>query len=315
MKEAAFLTEYQNYLSLQLRLSALSIQTYLHEVTGFESFVVEGGKTLVTADSSDIMSYFARRQEQGIDQRTIAKGLSSLRSFFSFLTLEEYRLDNPAEKIESPGRFVSLPKVLSIEEVDTLLGSIDTSKAPGLRDRALFELIYSCGLRVSEAALMTFGNVYFKEDLLRVLGKRNKERVVPLGAQAKKWLVEYLSKARPLLVKQGIKDDRLFLSIRGAGMSRKGIWKRFHRYAAQCGFDVKVHTLRHSFATHLLQGGANLRVVQELLGHADITTTQIYTHIQNEDLKRTHHSFHPLNNGQIKAGDTYPAYTVEGGSR
>ncbi len=315
MKEAAFLKEYQSYLSLQLRLSTLSIQTYLHEVTEFGSFVEERNKTVVTADSSDIMSYFARRQEQGIDQRTIAKGLSSLRSFYSFLTLEEYRLDNPAEKIESPGRFVSLPKVLSVEEVDTLLGSIDTSTAPGLRDRALFELIYSCGLRISEAALMTFGNVYFKEDLLRVLGKRNKERVIPLGIQAKKWLSEYLSKARPRLVKQGKKDDRLFLSIRGAGMSRKGIWKRFHRYAVLCGLDVKVHTLRHSFATHLLQGWADLRVVQELLGHADITTTQIYTHIQNEDLKRTHHSYHPLNNGQVEAGDACSAYTVGRGRR
>ena len=315
MNKAAFLKEYQGYLSLQLRLSALSIQTYLQEITGFASFIEEKDKTFLNADPSDIMDYFSRRQEQGIDQRTITKGLSSIRSFFSFLSSEGYRRDNPAEKIESPGNFISLPKVLSPEEVDTLLASIDISTAPGLRDRALFELIYSCGLRISEAAMITYGNIYFKEDLIRVTGKRNKERVIPLGIQAKKWLKKYLSEARPRLKKPGRKDDRLFLSIRGIGISRKGIWKRFHRYAALCGFEAKVHTLRHSFATHLIQGGADLRVVQELLGHADITTTQIYTHIQNEDLKRTHHSFHPLNKRQVEAETRNSMYTVEGGRR
>ena len=313
MNKAAFFKEYQSYLSLQLRLSALSIQTYLQEITGFASVIEERDKTFLNADPSDIMDYFNRRQEQGIDQRTIAKGLSSIRSFFSFLSSEGYRRDNPAEKIEFPGKFVSLPKVLSPEEVDTLLASIDISTAAGLRDRALFELIYSCGLRISEAVMITYGNIYFKEDLIRVTGKRNKERIIPLGIQAKKWLKRYLSEARPRLKKQGRKDDRLFLSIRGTGISRKGIWKRFHRYVSLCGLEAKVHTLRHSFATHLIQGGADLRVVQELLGHADITTTQIYTHIQNEDLKRTHHSFHPLNNRQIKAETQNSMYTGEGG--
>ncbi len=315
MNSAAFLKEYQSYLLLQLRLSALSIQTYLQEVSFFLSYIEERDKTLLGADSSDIMGYFSWRQESGIDQRTIAKGLSSIRSFFTFLAVEGYRNDNPAERIESPGKFIALPEVLSADEVDILLGSIDTTTPVGLRDRALFELIYSCGLRISEAAAVTYGSVYFKEDLVRVMGKRKRERIVPLGAYARKWLLQYITEARPLLKKAGKRDDSLFLSIRGTGMSRKGIWKRFHHYALQCGFHVKVHTLRHSFATHLIQGGADLRVVQELLGHADITTTQIYTHVQNEDLKRTHHSFHPLSTGQIKAEMPVPLYGEEGGNK
>ncbi len=313
MDHSVLFREYTNYLNFELRLSELTVKTYLQEIFHFELFLTEREKTYFSASASDIMGYFARRQEMGIDQRTIAKGLSSVRSLFSFLIIEGYRNDNPVSMIESPSGAITLPGVLSVEEVDRLLSTIDVSTPVGLRDRALFECIYSCGLRISEAAMMTWGNLFIEEELLRIIGKRDKERVIPMGEQAIRWLRKYLSGGRPLLSKRGRKDDRIFLSIRGTGMSRKGIWKRFHFYSERCGLQAKVHTLRHSFATHLLQGGADLRVVQELLGHSDIATTQIYTHIQNEDLKLTHTSFHPLSNGQIEAGDQKSPYSSDGG--
>ncbi len=312
MNSTVLFHEYKNYLYLQLRLSALTIETYMQEVSGFVLFLREQKKTIFNVSPSDIIVYFSQRQEKGIDQRTIAKGLSVFRSLFSFMIAEGYRTDNPTIKIESPKSPLSLPEVLSPEEVDLFLESIDISTAVGLRDRALFELIYSCGLRISEASMITCGNIFFKEDILRVTGKRNKERVVPMGAQARLLLEKYMSEGRPSFIKRGKKDDRLFLSIRGSGMSRKGIWKRFQLYKQRCGIKAKVHTLRHSFATHLLQGGADLRVVQELLGHTDISTTQIYTHIQNEDLKRTHTACHPLSTGQVEAENAHTGYIRKG---
>ncbi len=313
MNQAALLQEYQNYLFLQLRLSSSTIDTYMQDVIRFELYLKEKSESLVGAKAADIIEFFASRQESGIDQRTIAKGLSSIRSFYSFLGSEGYIKESPTAKIESPRGAVPLPEVLSSEEIDDFLDVIDTSSSVGLRDRTMFELIYSCGLRISEAAGITCGNVFIKEELIRVTGKRNKERILPLGSQALEWLERYMEHGRPSLVRKGIKDSSLFLSIRGRGMSRKGIWKRFHAYAETAGLNAKVHTLRHSFATHLIQGGADLRIVQELLGHSDITTTQIYTHIGNEDLRRTHLEFHPLNRKDAESKQDPGKYTDTGG--
>ncbi len=315
MKRTTLLQEYQNYLYLQQRLSASTIETYMQDVLRLESYLQFRSRNFVEADSADIIGYFASRQEEGIDQRTIAKGLSSIKSFYLFLSSEGYIEESPTSRIESPKGTVPLPEVLSPEEVDSFLNSIDISSPVGLRDRAMFELIYSCGLRISEAAAITCGNVFFDEELIRVTGKRNKERILPLGDDAFRWLQKYMEYGRPLLIKKGITDTALFLSIRGKGMSRKGIWKRFHAYAELSGLKAKVHTLRHSFATHLIQGGADLRIVQELLGHSDITTTQIYTHIGNDDLRRTHSEFHPLNRMEHEAGEGKSPYTDTGGRR
>ena len=313
MNRAALLQEYQNYLFLQQRLSVSTIETYMQDVVRLGNYLQALSKTFEEADAADVIGYFAARQEAGIDQRTIAKGLSSIRSFYAFMTSEGYIDESPTGRIESPKGVNPLPEVLSPEEVDRFLDSIDISAPVGLRDRAMFELVYSCGLRISETAGISCGNVFFKEDLIRVTGKRNKERILPLGPEARKWLENYMENGRPFLVKKGIKDNSLFLSIRGRGMSRKGIWKRFHEYAELSGVKAKVHTLRHSFATHLVQGGADLRVVQELLGHSDITTTQIYTHIGNEDLRRTHLEFHPLNRENAEAAADKNMYTDAGG--
>jgi integrase/recombinase XerD len=181
-----------------------------------------------------------------------------------------------------------------------MLESIDLSTPGGIRDRALFELIYSCGLRISEASTLCFDSLYLKERFIRVVGKRRKERILPFGEEASAWLERYLDEARPALEK-GRRSDRVFLNRSGKGISRKGVWKRFSELRLASGVGGKVHSLRHSFATHLLAGGADLRTVQELLGHADISTTQIYTHVDAEELAEAHEAFFPRSRSNDEA--------------
>ena len=194
--------------------------------------------------------------------------------------------------LERPKASRALPKVISVEQVDTLLDAIDTSTPLGIRDRALFELIYSCGLRISEAASLLVSNLHLKERLIIVHGKGDKERMVPFGLSAKERLEQYIYEARPLLVGSKIVPE-VFVNYKGEPMSRKGIWKNFKALEAKTGVHAKVHTLRHSFATHLLAGGMDLRSVQELLGHSDLATTTIYTHVDDKQLREGHKEFFP----------------------
>ncbi|MDP3178923.1 MAG: tyrosine-type recombinase/integrase [Spirochaetaceae bacterium] len=226
-----------------------------------------------------------------LSRKTMARVVSSIRALCKFMRLEGYRPDDPSELIETPKQERQLPAVLPPEEIDRFLSTIDPGTPRGLRDRALFELIYSCGLRISEAAALSFDQLYMKERVIRVVGKRRKERLVPFGEEAATWLARYLDEGRPSLAKS--RSDRVFLNQAGKGISRKGIWKRFDGLRDAAGVKAKVHTFRHSFATHLLAGGADLRTVQELLGHSDISTTQIYTHIDPESLQTYHRDFFP----------------------
>lgn len=233
------------------------------------------------------MAFILSRADAGVTGKTLARDVSALRSFFRFLMLERVRPDNPAELLESPSREKNLPRSLSPEQVNTLLSSIDTENPYGLRDRALFELVYSCGLRVSEAVALSMPDIHFPERVILVNGKGGKQRLVPFGAQADEWLRRYIGSARVTLA--GNRPvAAVFLNNRGKRLSRKGIWKRFQDLETASGVTAKVHTLRHSFATHLLAGGADLRSVQELLGHTDVSTTQIYTHVENETLRLYH---------------------------
>lgn len=290
----SLLDRFRDYLAVELRLSRQTVETYMRECAAAEADATAMGKCIEELTTADIIDYLLRRQngDEPLDERTIAKGLSALRSFFQFCVLEDLRVDNPAMLVSSPKADHRLPGVLSVEEVERLLESIDISSSPGLRDRALFELIYSCGLRISEAVDLEVGNLFLSESLVRVVGKGDKERIVPLGEEAVRWIDRYLRDGRPHLARTQ-SERALFLNRRGARLSRKGMWKRFHEVTERLGIEAKVHTLRHSFATHLLEGGADLRSVQELLGHADIGTTQIYTHIEKEDLRAYHHQFHP----------------------
>lgn len=296
----AALEQFRDYLTVELRLSAQTVDTYMRECTVADAWARSRELKFYALDTAQLIDYLVERQssDEPLDQRTVAKGLSALRSFYQFCVLEELRPDNPAGKITTPRGESRLPGVLSVEEVESLLAGIDLESPAGLRDRALFELIYSCGLRISEAVDLELQNLYLEEGLILVRGKGDKERLVPLGDEAGRWIAEYLENARPKLVRRAI-DQALFLNRRGGRLSRKGMWKRFHELTQSVGIDAKVHTLRHSFATHLLEGGADLRSVQELLGHADIGTTQIYTHIDTNDLKEYHRRFHPRSGEEL----------------
>lgn len=304
--------EYDDYLFLELRLSPLTRETYGREIDRFFVFLSAFGISPENLKSDVLIEYLSTLHKKGLDSVSIAKSLSCLRSFFRFMNYEGYREDNPTDKIEAQRTNSPLPEVLSVEDIDRFLNSISTDKLLGIRDRALFELIYSCGLRISEAVNLTMGNLFIDDALLRVRGKRDKERMVPFGTQAELWLKKYLNEGRHTLVKHGIQDDHLFLSIRGRGLSRKGVWKRFKEIALKAELKAKVHTLRHSFATHLIHGGADLRIVQELLGHSNITTTQVYTHVQNSELQQNHDNFHPLNEDESESKFHISSYVKEG---
>lgn len=283
---------YRAYLIAARRRSPLTAEAYLRELSLLEEYLGRSGKNPVTAESGDILAFLVWRGREGLSRSTMARLVSTVHSIFKFMKLERIRDDDPSAHIQTPRQDRALPAVLAPEQVDRFLDTIDISTPGGLRDRALFELIYSCGLRISEAAALSFDRLFLKERIVRVIGKRRKERIVPFGDDAAEWLAKYIAEGRPALDK-GRKSELVFLNQEGKGISRKGIWKRFSGVRTAAGMTAKVHTFRHSFASHLLAGGADLRTVQELLGHSDISTTQIYTHIDPESLSGYHKEYFP----------------------
>jgi len=288
--DLALLDQYIDYLLLEKRLSKATLEVYVQEVRAFFAGITE---SIETIDGSGMEHYLVlSAQERNLNERTVARNLSALRSFFVYLQKEKIRQDNPLGQISAARAPSSAPSFFTIEEVDLLLGSIETETLLGRRDRTIFELIYSCGLRISEACDLKVGD--YTKGTLRVLGKRNKMRLVPVGEVAAQALNLYLAEVRPLLVKARATEQTLFVGRRGRILTRQAVFKRFGQYAKPLGLEGKVHTLRHSFATHLLAGGADLRSVQELLGHSDIQTTQIYTHIETSSLKQGYDAYHTL---------------------
>ncbi|MCX7787022.1 MAG: tyrosine recombinase XerD, partial [Spirochaetes bacterium] len=276
-----------DYIRIEKNLSPGTVVTYQRELRRFFHFLSEKGVAIGTVDPALISQYLVHRQEEGkITERTVCRVLSTLRGMFRFLVREGTISKNPMNALRTPKVSKRIPEVFSLPQVDRILQSMDTKSPEGLRDRALFEVIYSCGLRVSEASTLTLESLYLREGVLKVTGKGGKDRIVPVGGEAEYWLKQYLELSRPILLRRkgGRSTSRIFLNRFGQPLGRKGIWKRFKYYVRLSGLEGKVHELRHSFATHLLQGGANLREVQELLGHADISTTQIYTHVEQDML-------------------------------
>ena len=292
-------SRFADYLAAERGLSPHTVATYAAEARSFLAFFAQErgsppeAPDLGAASPADVIAWIVKRQIDGLDPRTLAKSTSAIRSFFRFLVLEGQCTGNPARQVDSPKTAMRIPRVLDTEEVDRLLAARRPESLPDARDGALFELIYSCGLRVSEAVGLTVDRISLPEGMVRVMGKGSRERLVPMGARAKAELGLYLSAVRPVLLAGRRPTSVLFVSRGGRRLSRKTVWKSFKSLALRAGVEGKVHTLRHSFATHLLSGGADLRSVQELLGHADIATTQIYTHVSQEALKRTHEVFHP----------------------
>lgn len=256
----------------------------------FLAWLEKSGLAFETVDSRACIDFVISRSDGGASGKTLARDVAALRSFFRFLVLERLRTDNPADLIETPSREKKLPRVFSPEQVDAFLAAIPLDTPLGVRDRTLFEIIYSCGLRASEAVALSLSDIHFAARTIIVHGKGNKERMVPFGSEAERWLKTWLESARGELVGRRVMNA-VFVNSRGTRLSRKGIWLRFQEIEARSGITGKVHTLRHSFATHLLAGGADLRTVQDLLGHADVATTQIYTHVEDDALQMYHADF------------------------
>ncbi|MBR4629202.1 MAG: tyrosine recombinase [Treponema sp.] len=286
---------YTDLLTVERR-SESTATTYSESAEIFLNYLVDEKIKLSAVSSQNLIYYLLWRRTNGIDELTIAKDISAIRSFGFYLVRNGYWAENVALLLDRPKATKALPKVLSVEQVDALLDSIDISKPLGIRDRALFELIYSCGLRISEAVSLKIENLHINEKIVIVHGKGDKERMVPFGESAKAWMNAYLE-IRPLLVKGKVVPE-VFVNFRGEPLSRKGVWKNFQTMEAMSGVTAKVHTLRHSFATHLLAGGMDLRSVQELLGHADLATTTIYTHLENKQLREGHKQFFPGHENQ-----------------
>ena len=290
----AHIRTFLNCLRVEKGLSENTLQAYRRDIQKFAAFAA--GRHLDTKDvrRSDVVEFLASLYRKGLDSRSVARHLVTIRNFFRFALTEGYIDDDPAATVESPRFRQSLPEFLSLEEVDRLLQQPDTDTTLGLRDRALIELMYSAGLRVSELCGLRVDDVQIESGCLRCVGKGNKERMVPVGRQALAVVQKYLRTARPKLLREG-SSPYLFLNQRCHKLDRITFWKLLGAYGRKAGLRKALtpHMLRHSFATHLLDRGADLRSVQIMLGHSDISTTQIYTHVVEERLKQVYKAHHP----------------------
>jgi integrase/recombinase XerD len=284
-----------NYLLVEKGLSLKTLEAYGSDIARYLSFLDENGiKHIADADTPVILKHLIRMRDEGLGARSRARHLVTLRGFYKFLVQEKILQHDPAELIDLPKSSLNLPHALTIEEVKLLLNTPDRNKPTGIRDNAMLELLYAAGLRVSELINLKLQDVNLEAGFVRVFGKGSKERIVPIGFFAKEKIENYIGDSRSRLLKS-IVSPYLFVARAGKPMTRQGFWKLLRRYAQQAGFIKKItpHSLRHSFASHLLEGGADLRAVQVMLGHVDISTTQIYTHVAREHLKKAHAKFHP----------------------
>jgi len=275
-------------------LSENTLAAYRNDLNGFALWLTGRQRSLSAARRQDLLDYLAERVGAGVRPRTTARLLSSLRRFYRHLIREGRLTDDPSARIDTPRIGRPLPDSLSETEVEVLLTAPDAGEPLGLRDRAMLELLYACGLRVSELVNVSIEQVNLTQGVVRLVGKGNKERLVPLGEEAAEWLRRYIREGRSALAGEA-SARQLFITRRGTGMTRQAFWYRLKHYAVKSGINRKLspHTLRHAFATHLLNHGADLRVVQMLLGHSDLSTTQIYTHVARERLKELHAQHHP----------------------
>lgn len=275
-------------------LSANTLSAYRSDLSAFATWLRAIDIDLPAAQRSHLMNYLSCRVDQGSSARSLARLLSTLRRFYRYLVREGQRKDDPSARISAPKLGRSLPKSLTESEVEKLLNAPHVDDTLGLRDRAMLEVLYASGLRVSELVGLTLDQINLRQGTIRVVGKGSKERLVPLGEEAIAWLERYLAGARHALLGQQL-SDALFPTRRGAAMTRQAFWQLIKRYARHAGISkpLSPHTLRHAFATHLINHGADLRVVQLLLGHSDLSTTQIYTHVARERLKALHAQHHP----------------------
>ncbi len=283
---------YLQHLTVIRGLAEKTVEAYGSDLLFFKDFLTDLNASIDKIDEQALFLYLVHLRRKGLKNTSLARNLSSLRGFFDYLVQERILQASPAALLDSPKLTRKLPEVLSREEVLALLDRPAKAERLGFRDRTMLELLYACGLRVSELVSMSVSDFDPQAGLLRVMGKGSKERYVPLHESAVGFVLDYLRHWRPLF---GPKNDTVFLNRSGVGLSRQGVWKLIRRYALEAGIvrPVSPHTLRHSFATHLLEGGADLRTVQILLGHSDIMATEIYTHVQSARMVALHRKFHP----------------------
>ena len=288
-----YFAEYLEYLLVEKGLADNTHAAYERDLARFRRFVTEHDLEILTLERLDLLDFLKSLRIEGLKTTTIARYISSLRGFFKFLVHDGHRPDNPAELLETPRKGRTLPKYLSQDEVERLLQSPDVSTAGGQRDKAMLELLYATGMRVSELINVAVTDINLEIGYLICLGKGSKERIVPIGSKALEWIDRYLHGGREEMMRQP--PPHLFLNRFGQRMTRQGFWKIIKAYGRKANIvkNITPHILRHSFATHLLENGADLRSVQMMLGHADISTTQIYTYVTQARMKQIYHHFHP----------------------
>jgi integrase/recombinase XerD len=286
---------FKSYLQIERSLSDNSVQAYIRDVKKFANYAIPIELSELKVTRVDISNFLAQINQKNISSRSQARIISGIKAFYKYLIMEDYLKINPTELIESPKIGLKLPDTLSLIEIDKLIAAVDLSNKQGERNRAILETLYSCGLRVSELVNLQLSNIHFKEGYLKVTGKGDKERLAPIGGRAIKYLTIYINEVRNHQnIKKG-NEDFVFLNNRGAKLTRVMIFIIIQKLTEKIGLKKKIspHTFRHSFATHLIEGGADLRAVQEMLGHESITTTEIYTHLDNEYLRSNIIQFHP----------------------
>lgn len=293
------LKEYRNFLKLEKNASAHTLDAYLNDIGKLQSYSELQNPAIapLTIERRHIENFLAYLYENfSIQESSQARILSGIKSFFNFLIYQNYIQQNPAELIDAPKLIRKLPDTLSFQEIEAMINSIDVSTEQGTRDRAILEVLYSCGLRITELLNLKLSEIQLEIEIIKVIGKGNKERIVPIGSDAIKYLRLYLNHYRSKKKVDEKFQDFVFLNLKGTPLSRISVFNMIKKQASLIGLrkSISPHTFRHSFATHLVEGGADLRAVQEMLGHVSITTTEIYTHLDNQFLRKTIEQFHPL---------------------
>jgi integrase/recombinase XerD len=293
---SAAVDEYLSHLRFERRLADHTLDSYARDLAALQAFAAARARPVDALHRGELETMIRERMGEGRSPRSVARLIACVRGFYRFLTVHERIASNPAVDLQAPRAWRVLPKFLSIADVDRLIGAPDVSTPGGLRDRALIELLYATGLRVSELVALRAQDLHLEGGYLTAAGKGRKQRIVPIGDEAAKWVAMYVAEGRPRLLRRR-SSPRLFVNARGGGvgMTRVGVWKVLKRYGAQVGLarQISPHVLRHSFATHLLERGADLRAIQMMLGHADLSTTQIYTHILDARMRTLYDRFHP----------------------
>jgi integrase/recombinase XerD len=284
---------YLCYLRDVRRVSPNTVESYARDLSALAAFAEKQGRDVASLDRRDLEAFVRSLMASGLSPRSTARAVACVRGFYKFMAIEQRRESSPADELRAPRAWPSLPKFLDLEEVDRLLEQPDTSTPRGLRDKALISVLYATGLRVSELIGLKLSNLHLDDGYLTCVGKGTKERIVPIGRDAVEWVQRYLAEGRPKLAQRS--SQWLFVNARGTPLSRVGFWKLLKEYGIKAGVstDISPHVLRHSFATHLLDRGADLRAIQMMLGHADLSTTQIYTHVLEARLRTVYDKFHP----------------------